>query len=122
MPAAAAEPLTVAQVAELRDDLEKLNAELEQQLDSSRDEGAPVSLDEPIGRLSRMDAIAQREVSKAGRRQQTLELGRIRAALQAISEGEYGICRACDEPVGYRRLKARPNVTVCVRCQAGSER
>lgn len=122
MPAAAAEPLTVAQVAELRDDLEKLNAELEQQLESSRDEGAPVSLDEPIGRLSRMDAIAQREVSKAGRRQQTLELGRIRAALQAISEGEYGICRACDEPVGYRRLKARPNVTVCVRCQAGSER
>ena len=117
-----AELLTDAQLAELRDDLEKLSAELEQQLEASRDEGLPVSLDEPIGRLSRMDAIAQREVSKAGRRQQTLELGRIRAALQAIAEGEYGICRACDEPIGYRRLKARPNVTVCVRCQAGSER
>lgn len=122
MPIAPAHPLTPPQVEELRADLQALAAEVGHQLDSTEAEGRPVDLDEPIGRLSRMDAIAQREVSKAGRRQQSLELGRVRAALQAIEAGEYGICRACDEPIGYARLKARPNVLVCLRCQAGAER
>jgi DnaK suppressor protein len=81
-----------------------------------------VDLDEPIGRLSRMDAIAQREVSKAGRRQQTLQLSEVRAALSAVDAGEYGLCRSCDEPIGYRRLAAQPHAPVCLRCQAERER
>jgi DnaK suppressor protein len=69
-----------------------------------------------------MDAIAQREVSKAGRRQQTLQLGQVRAALAAVEAGEYGECSECAEPIGFRRLKARPFSSVCLRCQAERER
>ena len=114
--------LTPAQVQTLTADLRRLEAELSDTLERTEEEGKPVDLEEPIGRLSRMDAIAQREVSKAGRRQQTLELSHVRAALAAVDAGEYGLCRSCDEPIGYRRLKARPHTPVCLRCQSERER
>ena len=116
------EELTEAQVHELTADLRALETELADTLERTTEEGKPVDLDEPIGRLSRMDAIAQREVSKAGRRQQTRELSDVRAALAAAASEEYGLCRSCDEPIGYRRLKARPHTPVCLRCQSERER
>lgn len=118
----APQELTDAQVDELAADLRQLEADMAATLESTEAEGKPVDLEEPIGRLSRMDAIAQREVSKAGRRQQTRELSQVRAALAAVASGEYGLCRSCDEPIGYRRLKARPHSPVCLRCQSERER
>jgi DnaK suppressor protein len=113
--------LTPTQLAELERRLRRLCEELEGVLERSADEGKPVDLDEPIGRLSRIDAIAQREISQAGRRQQTQQLGMARSALLAIERGEYGSCRLCDEPIGYRRLQARPYSVICLTCQTQRE-
>jgi RNA polymerase-binding transcription factor len=41
----------------------------------------------------------------------------IRAALQALDRGEYGICEDCEERIPNRRLDAIPWAQVCVRCQ-----
>lgn len=113
--------LTPAQLAELGRDLRRLCDELEGVLERSAEGGKPVDLDEPIGRVSRIDAIAQREISQAGRRQQAQQLGLVRSALLAIERDEYGLCRVCDEPIGYRRLKARPFSVICLECQAQRE-
>ena len=40
----------------------------------------------------------------------------------ACSEGEYGICQECSEPIAPARLRAMPEVTNCVRCQDRLER
>jgi DnaK suppressor protein len=114
--------LTPAQLDALERDLRALAEELEVSLERSADAEKPVDLEEPIGRVSRMDAIAQREISQAGRRQQAQQLGQVRSALLAIDEGEYGSCRLCDEPIGYRRLKARPYSVVCLTCQTQREK
>ena len=115
------EELTPAQREELRVQLKQLAAELESAIARSADEAKPVDLDTPIGRLSRIDAIAQREISQAGRRTQARQLGQVRVALEEIDDEEFGLCRSCDEPIGFRRLKARPFSTVCLRCQAARE-
>lgn len=113
--------LSAAEREQLRAELRRLEKELEASIERSADEAAPVDLETPIGRLSRIDAIAQREISQAGRRQQAQQLGQVRAALVAIDDEEFGLCRMCDDPIGFRRLRARPFTTICLRCQAARE-
>ena len=55
----------------------------------------PVDLSTPIGRLSRMDAIQQQEMTKAGRSTLERKLLQTRASLEAYRKGDYGYCRSC---------------------------
>ena len=82
----------------------------------------PVDLDEPIGRLSRIDALAQREMNDAGRRAQKQQLAEVRMALDAMKAEAYGECRSCDGPIGFRRLRARPFTPICLTCQSAREK
>jgi len=109
--------LTPEQVESLRGALEQLERELEALLVSTRDGTRPVGLDEPIGRLTRMDAIGQQSVSAANRRSYSIRLQQVRQALQSMQREEYGLCRRCEEPVGYPRLEARPESPYCLDCQ-----
>ena len=103
-----ASPLTPAQIAELKEDLIALEAALAAHLSQVGDSAKTVDLDTPIGRLSRIDAMAQQQVAKAGKAAAQRRLGQARAALRRMEEGSYGICVRTDEPIGYERLKIRP--------------
>jgi len=41
----------------------------------------------------------------------------VERSLQAVSEGSYGICAMCEEPIAPKRLKTIPWATYCVHCQ-----
>lgn len=103
------------EIAGLR--LEGLRAELEQMLDLSKSGSKPVSLDEPIGRLSRMDAMQQQELVKANRRQHEVRLQQVMAALRRLKDGSFGDCRRCEEPIAPSRIEARPEAPFCLDCQ-----
>ena len=109
--------LTPQELAELEQDLVALRDTLTEQLEASKDSAQPVALDQPFGRVSRMDAIQHQSVAKANRRRATIRLDQIRAALAAAGVGEYGYCRLCEEPIGFGRLKARPEAPFCHTCQ-----
>ncbi len=111
------EALTDEQIAELTQILEEVRREIEAQLDASREDVKPVDLDEPIGRLTRMDAMQQQNMTKAGRRSLEDRSKQIAGALAGVQTGDYGFCVRCDEPIGYPRLRARPESRLCVRCQ-----
>ena len=106
---------------ELWDDLLKLKQELSLLESATREGAKPVDLDEPIGRLSRMDALQQQAMSAANQRRNRLRLQLVSAALKMEPE-EYGYCQRCDEPIGYARLKIRPESPRCVTCQNQAER
>ena len=44
------------------------------------------------------------------------ELAEIKAALQRLDAGDYGICATCGEEIPTPRLMARPAATLCVNC------
>ncbi len=111
------EALTDKQIAELTQILEDIRLEIEAQLDASCEDAKPVDLDQPIGRLTRMDAMQQQNMTKAGRRSLEARLKQIAGALAGVQTGDYGFCVRCDEPIGYPRLRARPEARLCVRCQ-----
>ncbi len=117
-----ADALTEAQRDELVAALHALKGALPQQIAMTADGARPVDLDQPIGRVSRIDAIQQQSMIKANRAAARRRLGQVNAALIAVDEDEYGNCRRCDEPIGYPRLKARPETPLCLDCQGRAER
>lgn len=116
------EELTQDQITELTQDLEVLRREIHVSIEVARSGGKPVDLELPIGRLSRMDAIQQQHMSQAGTAALELRAQQISTALASVASGTYGQCRRCEEPIGYKRLKARPETPFCLRCQAESEK
>ena len=48
-------------------------------------------------------------------------IGKVKHALQRISDGEYGACEACGEPITYGRLMARPVASQCIDCKTEAE-
>ena len=114
--------LTAEELELLRHALTEGRTRLQELLRISKEGAKPVGLDEPIGRLSRMDAIQQQQMTKANRSSYEIKLRQIQAALHAFDKDEYGFCRSCEEPIGYRRLKARPETPFCLECQDARER
>ena len=49
-------------------------------------------------------------------------LNKIQASLRQIDEGEYGYCVDTGEPIGLKRLLARPTATLSVEAQERRER
>lgn len=43
-------------------------------------------------------------------------------ALRKLDEGTFGICERCEEPIGKKRLEARPETTLCIQCKEAQER
>ncbi len=114
--------LTAEEVSMFREKLLTLQGELEAAVAGTEESAKTVDLDQEIGRLSRMDALQQQSMAKASHRGFQIRLQQIGTALAAIQAGEYGICRACEEPIGRRRLEARPESPLCVQCQSAREK
>jgi DnaK suppressor protein len=117
-----ADDLTEEQEEHLHAQLEAVAVELTGLLATRSDRTATVDLDQPIGRLSRMDAIQQQKMAQAQIRRHELRLQQVEQALSTFEETEYGQCRKCEEPIGFRRLQARPETPFCIDCQGAIER
>ena len=112
--------LTDHEREELLGDLSALVQEMERLLSGVEEGSRPVDLDEPIGRLSRMDAIQQQKMAQASRDRYRRRLKLAQQALSADPD-DYGLCRLCDDPIGYGRLKIQPEAPFCMSCQSSRE-
>jgi DnaK suppressor protein len=102
--------------------LQKLREEVQQGLLASGNDARPVDLELSIGRLTRVDALQQQHMAAARRQRLTTQLAQIQQALGKVEAGTYGECVACEEPIGYARLSARPESPFCVECQNAKAR
>jgi DnaK suppressor protein len=49
-------------------------------------------------------------------------LDKIDQALKRIEDNTFGNCESCEEPISIKRLEARPETTLCIRCKEDQER
>jgi DnaK suppressor protein len=49
-------------------------------------------------------------------------LDKIGRALTKLAEGEFGLCEECGEEIAAKRLEARPETTLCIKCKEDQER
>ena len=97
-----------------------LTEELEQLVDiefTGRASAHTVELDQArMGRLSRMDALQSQAMSIEANRRRDQLIIQIKAALQRIDSGDYGICLSCGDKIDLKRLTINPATTLCVAC------
>lgn len=110
--------LTDAQKEEIRQALSLKLAETRQSLEGLRIQSQPVSPDNAIGRVTRMDAIQQKNVAEAALRSAGQMLGKIEDALARIGQPAFGICVLCRRDIPAGRLLVMPETRVCVECAA----
>lgn len=106
----------------LRQALTERRSALRARLEEGNSDARPVSLEDPIGRLTRMDAMQRQEMAQAQIRLTHQEVARIEAALRRIDEGTFGTCVECGEAIAAGRLRIKPEVLLCIECQALKER
>jgi len=49
-------------------------------------------------------------------------LDKINKALERIDNSTFGVCEECGEEISVKRLEARPETTLCIRCKEDQER
>ena len=94
----------------------KTKEELETFIEDTNISTKPVDLDEPIGRVSRGDAMQQQQMALANSRKAKQRLENIKRAITRYQNGESGVCFECGEDISFGRLKALPESTICIEC------
>lgn len=96
--------------------LQKEKEKLERKIRSLKEETQPVSPDDSIGRVSRMDAINNKSVNEAALRKAEDRLKNVLLSLENIDEPDFGKCRNCGKPIPFGRLMVMPGSSTCVAC------
>jgi RNA polymerase-binding transcription factor DksA len=91
-----------ARLAELSGHIAEIDEELRSAL--------PADWEEQATQLEGQDALEGIE------KQKLKEIQQIRAALQRIEDGRYGVCAKCGEDIDPKRLKALPTAIFCLSC------
>lgn len=70
----------------------------------------------------RASSETDRAIELRARDRQRKLIAKIDSALQRIDEGTYGFCEETGEPIGLKRLDARPIATLSIEAQERHER
>ncbi|KAA3635175.1 MAG: TraR/DksA family transcriptional regulator [Bacteroidetes bacterium] len=108
--------MTKEERAELKKRIEETIEKTEKELSYLEDATKPITPENSIGRVSRMDAINNKSVSEVALRSARKKLSNLKIALHNIDNPTFGICSNCKRPIAPARLMFMPQSTRCVRC------
>lgn len=101
---------------EIRVQINEEIAKTEQIISEYKEMSKPVSLDNSIGRISRMDAINNKSITEAALRQSEEKLAGLNRALNKVGTPDFGVCIKCKQPIPIGRILLRPESSRCVNC------
>ncbi|MCT4638769.1 MAG: TraR/DksA family transcriptional regulator [Bacteroidales bacterium] len=99
--------------------IDRLNTEkqkVEKRIEELKELTKPISPENAIGRVSRMDAINNKSINEAALRTAETKLKRINFALSRTDDPTFGTCTRCGNPIPFGRLMVVPGSTTCVKC------
>jgi DnaK suppressor protein len=76
----------------------------------------PISPENAIGRISRMDAINNKSVNEAALHNSKNKLVRLQRSLSELESKSFGLCRQCGEEIELAKLLVMPESIRCVTC------
>ncbi|SMD31952.1 transcriptional regulator, TraR/DksA family [Reichenbachiella faecimaris] len=89
---------------------------VEQDIVVLRDFTQPISPENAIGRVSRMDAINNKSINEASLRKSEEKLNKLKVALSKVDDKDFGICIRCKRPIPVGRILLMPQSNKCVNC------
>ena len=99
------EKLINTQISDLKIKIERLT-----------EETRPISPENAIGRVSRMDAINNKSVSEASLKASQLRLKQLLYIEPKIYDKNFGLCVRCNKEIPIQRLIILPESRKCVNC------
>ena len=85
-------------------------------INSFSETSKPVSPDNAIGRLTRMEAISSKGISEASLNSSKVKLAKLEKALEKFDFPDFGICVRCSNSIPHERIMLIPESVLCVRC------
>ena len=76
----------------------------------------PISPENAIGRVSRMDAINNKSVVEAALRKAEEKFNKLKLVLDKVNDADFGLCMRCGNPIPIGRILLMPQSRNCVRC------
>ena len=96
----------------LADEIKETRTKVSKYLELSQ----PISPENAIGRVSRMDAINNKSVLKAALREAQSKLIQLKKIIKKIESSDFGLCKICKKNIPFGRLMIRPESELCVDC------
>ena len=117
-----AQVMTKPQLKKFRDMLEAKREEIIKRAQQTLDQDMALDTDDLPDEmdLASSEGLQSFEFRLRGREKTFLD--KIDRALQKIIGGEFGVCEECGEEISAKRLEARPETTLCIRCKEDQER
>ncbi len=100
----------------LRHRIKEELAKVQKDIEDLEEQTKPISPENSLGRISRMDAINNKSVVEASLRQAQDKEHKLEEALSKIDEKDFGICIRCKQPIPEGRIMLMPHVKKCVNC------
>lgn len=104
-----------AEIAELRGEIDKAETEIAERMGNAVADAGDDPADAGAKTFAREHELALTHNSRE-------LLSQNERALARITDGSYGVCESCGEPIGKARLQAFPRATLCVACKQREER
>ena len=76
----------------------------------------PVSPDNAIGRLTRLEAISSQNISEASLKSAQAKLLNLEKALSKLKMPDFGVCARCQKAIPEGRMMLMPESILCVSC------
>lgn len=108
--------MTLEERKALREKINKEIIKIEAAIVPLLDATKPISPENSLGRVSRMDAINNKGVAEAALRSAKAKLSKLQLALKKVDNPDFGNCSMCKNPIRPARLMYMPESTKCVRC------
>lgn len=109
--------MTKEQKEQIRTILLALEQDLSSEIEQLTLNSKPVALDQQaVGRVSRVDAIAQQQMNLSSLRRLKARLDMVKDAKNRVDLNDFGHCAVCEEPIAFERLQVRPESRSCISC------
>lgn len=101
---------------EIRELVEAKIAKTEDKIAGYESMAQPITPENSIGRISRMDAINNKSVVDAAIRTAKRKLAGLKNVLNTIDDDDFGICEKCGGDIPEKRIILMPESKNCVHC------
>ncbi|GAB4564081.1 MAG: RNA polymerase-binding protein DksA [Haliangiales bacterium] len=117
-----AKPLTKRDLKKFRELLESKRKLVIERARSTLDNDMTLDKDDLPDEMDLASSESYQAFEFRMRGREQFHLRKLDLALHKLDDGSFGICEICEEPIGRKRLEARPETTLCIQCKETQER
>ena len=108
--------MTEEQLEDIREKIREEIKKTELVIQEHKENSKPISPENSIGRISRMDAINNKSITEAALQNAELKLSRLINMLPRVGTEDFGLCAKCKSQIPIMRILLMPQSRFCVNC------